>query len=324
MFSSVRSRLTIWYASVLTCTLLFLSLGIYLIVKESVLVRTDTGLVELSDSFLATLDAELRCPYGRGSHPTPRDSPCSNISIRDIPLRYSATVAMCWQIRPTSPARPTSLMPIQVPSHFRSANLPGFTQHIVEILLLLCRQAWWHSLLRANFSRHREFLRLVILASLHPENALLENIRIALGWLIPFTIILASAGGYFLARKSLAPVADMTMQADHIGESTIHDRLPIQNPRMNSAVSRLLSIGCWTAWTPHSIGSAVSSRTRRTSCAHPWPFFRENRKSPSRRRPAPLRSTASPWASCTRKRAACHASLTTCLRCPAPTPGSIR
>ena len=59
MFSSIRSRLTIWYAMVLSCTLLLLSLVIYFIVKESVLARRDAGLVELSDSFLATLEAEL-------------------------------------------------------------------------------------------------------------------------------------------------------------------------------------------------------------------------------------------------------------------------
>jgi hypothetical protein len=60
MFSSVRSRLTVWYAAVLSCSLLLLSLVIYFIVKQSVLARMDAGLVELSDSFLATLDAELR------------------------------------------------------------------------------------------------------------------------------------------------------------------------------------------------------------------------------------------------------------------------
>jgi len=59
MFSSVRSRLTLWYATVLTCTLLLLSLVIYWIVKQSVLARMDASLVELSDSFLATLEAEL-------------------------------------------------------------------------------------------------------------------------------------------------------------------------------------------------------------------------------------------------------------------------
>src|SRR5262245_63784281 len=59
MFRSVRARLTFWYAGVLTSTLLLLSLVIYFIVKRSVTERTDAGLIELADSFLATLDAEL-------------------------------------------------------------------------------------------------------------------------------------------------------------------------------------------------------------------------------------------------------------------------
>src|SRR5439155_5136333 len=96
-----------------------------------------------------------------------------------------------------------------------------------------------------TFSAAGNSYNLVILASLHPESELLGNIRIALGWLIPFTIVLASIGGYFLARKSLAPVADMTSRADHIGEFTIHERLPIQNPhdelgRLAATFNRLL------------------------------------------------------------------------------------
>src|SRR6267154_2560592 len=66
-----------------------------------------------------------------------------------------------------------------------------------------------------------------------------------------FALFLANAAapaatrGYLLARKSLVPVADMTAQADHIGESTIHDRLPIQNPhdelgRLAATFNRLL------------------------------------------------------------------------------------
>jgi len=68
---------------------------------------------------------------------------------------------------------------------------------------------------------------------------------LALGWLIPVTIILASAGGYFLARRNLAPVADMTARADRISESTLHDRLAVQNPadelgRLATTLNRLL------------------------------------------------------------------------------------
>src|ERR1700746_3781560 len=75
MFSSVRSRLTIWYATVLTCTLLFLSLVIYFIVKQSVLARTSPGLVNFSFFFPAPRKAELTDPpKAEGFPPAARQS----------------------------------------------------------------------------------------------------------------------------------------------------------------------------------------------------------------------------------------------------------
>jgi len=96
-----------------------------------------------------------------------------------------------------------------------------------------------------NFTAAGSVHRLVILASRHPESELLAHLRVALGWLVPITIILASAGGYFLARKNLAPVADMTERADRISESTLHDRLVVENPadelgRLATTLNRLL------------------------------------------------------------------------------------
>jgi len=96
-----------------------------------------------------------------------------------------------------------------------------------------------------RFAAIRADYRLVILSSLHPESELLGNLRVALGWLVPITVILASAGGYFLARRNLAPVADMTARADRISESTLHDRLAVQNPadelgRLAKTFNRLL------------------------------------------------------------------------------------
>jgi two-component system, OmpR family, sensor kinase len=42
---------------------------------------------------------------------------------------------------------------------------------------------------------------------------------------------LASGGGYFLARKSLAPVVAMSSQAGRIGAANLHQRLAVQNER---------------------------------------------------------------------------------------------
>jgi heavy metal sensor kinase len=72
---------------------------------------------------------------------------------------------------------------------------------------------------------------LVILQSLHPQAEMLEEVRHTFAWVIPIAILLASAGGYFLARKSLAPVVAMSRQAGRIGAENLHERLPIQNAR---------------------------------------------------------------------------------------------
>ena len=247
MFSSVRSRLTIWYAAVLTCTLLFLSLVIYFIVKQSVLARTDAGLVELSDSFLATLEAELTdAPAAEGITPAARQSMLEH----QYPGHTFAVLTSSGDLLATSSDLPSAVQRAHAEPNPQMS--PTVLQSCLASLAAPSKSFRSFPGKRGGarcyariFSAAGNSYHLVILASLHPESALLENIRIALGWLIPFTIFLASAGGYFLARKSLVPVADMTAQADHIGESTIHDRLPIQNPhdelgRLAATFNRLL------------------------------------------------------------------------------------
>lgn len=248
MFSSVRARLTFWYAGVLTCTLLLLSLVIYWIVKRSVMARTDAGLVDLADSFLATLDAELTdatpandvAAAARQSmleHQYPGHSfavldPAGRllVSSEELPAATRETRHAEPNPQISAEALEFCVAPAKSPEDpFRSlrGGRGGVRCYVREFTA-------------AHTSCH-----LVILASLHPESELFARLRTTLGWLVPFTILLAAAGGYFLARKNLAPVADMTARADHISESTLHDRLTVQNPgdelgRLASTFNRLL------------------------------------------------------------------------------------
>jgi heavy metal sensor kinase len=86
-----------------------------------------------------------------------------------------------------------------------------------------------------GFARHftsggKSYL-LVILQSLHPQQEMLEEVTSTFAWVIPIAIVLASVGGYFLARKSLAPVVAMSSQAGRIGAANLHERLAVQNDR---------------------------------------------------------------------------------------------
>src|ERR1700731_5470649 len=59
MLDSVRVRLTLWYTGLLALFLVLLSLITYFIFWRSTLQRTDGSLVELSEAFLSTVQAEM-------------------------------------------------------------------------------------------------------------------------------------------------------------------------------------------------------------------------------------------------------------------------
>jgi len=233
MFSSVRARLTVWYAGVLTGTLLLLSLVIYWIVQRSVMARTDAGLAELADSFLATLDAELRDA-----------TPASDVAAaarqamleHQYPGHSFAVLSASGQLMVSSDE-----LPVATRENRRTEPNPKISDELLQPCLnslaassvpfrtLPARRGGIRCYAR-TFTAAKSSCRLVIFASLHPERELLARLRATFFWLIPLTILVASAGGYFLARKNLAPVADMTARAGHISESTLQERLAVQNP----------------------------------------------------------------------------------------------
>ena len=71
----------------------------------------------------------------------------------------------------------------------------------------------------------------VVGSGLEPTDEELESLREVLAYVIPIAIALAGAGGWFLARQSLAPVAAMAERARRIGVEDLGARLPVVNPR---------------------------------------------------------------------------------------------
>jgi heavy metal sensor kinase len=59
----------------------------------------------------------------------------------------------------------------------------------------------------------------------------LADIRLVLLSSIPVVLLIAGAAGWFMARKSLAPVMLMAERARAIGTTNLDQRLPVSNPR---------------------------------------------------------------------------------------------
>ena len=227
MLNSVRLRLTLWYTAAMTLVLVVLVTSTYFVLRRNVIRRADAQAVELADSFLSTVDAEM----GDATKPDSLDdgiaAAISEHRFRDVVFAVfdpqgdllgvsegykgaehtidisHETLADSLRHQPSSP------------EGFNSARLAGRR---------------YRSYVR-HFSIDGQAGTLLVLQSLRGQNEFLETLARTFGIVIPLAILLSSIGGYFLARRSLSPVVTMSTQASRIGAENLHELLNVHNPR---------------------------------------------------------------------------------------------
>src|SRR5712692_8112009 len=233
MLDSVRIRLTLWYTGVLTLVLIVLALITYFIFWRSTLQRTDVNLSELAEAFLTTLNAEVKDQSGPDSLKLAGQVAITEHRFRDhVFAIFDAAgniVVSSQDVPPTTPMSGSS------------ADGPLSTHSFQRFLDDSARSERLFGEVKGGRDGYRGFARhfsssgntytLVILQSLHPQREMLEEVTSTFAWVIPIAIVLASVGGYFLARKSLAPVVAMSSEAGRIGAANLHERLAVQNDR---------------------------------------------------------------------------------------------
>jgi two-component system, OmpR family, sensor kinase len=233
MLDSVRLRLTIWYTAVLALVLIVLAVLTYFLYWRSTSQRIDNNLVELADAFVTTFTAELPDQTGPDQVINAareamvehrfRDNIFSLVDAKGIVLLSTldlpAVGPVREQIAPEIFSSPTFEAMVQLADssrrkfHAIPGGKDGFRGYVRPL------------------SAVGQNNLLVVLQSLHPQQEILADIRNTFLWAIPAALLLASFGGYFLARKSLAPVAAMATQARGMGAANLHDRLRVANQR---------------------------------------------------------------------------------------------
>jgi len=233
MLDSIRVRLTLWYTGVLAVVLVALSLITYFIFWQSTVQRTDVSLAELSNAFLTTLDAEISDQSGPDALQLAGRVAITEHRFRDhVFAIFDAKgnlVVSSQDVPLAAPAIDTA------PAGLLSSD------SFQRFLGAASRSERSYGKVRGIKSGYRGFARrfssggkagtLVILQSLHAQQEMLEEVTATFAWVIPIALLLASVGGYFLARKSLAPVVAMSTQAGRIGAANLHERLAVQNDK---------------------------------------------------------------------------------------------
>jgi two-component system, OmpR family, sensor kinase len=232
MLDSVRVRLTLWYTLVLAGVLVCLAAITYFLYRHDATQRTDSNITQLTDAFLTTLNAELADEKGPNALKDAAQEAMLEHRFRDtyfVLLNDSGTVLLSSLDLPAAADSRQSL----TADFFSTETFRSFYAAALE-----SRRLYTVHWKRDHF---RGFVRpisvsghtytLAALQSLRSQHEMMKDIRATFLWAIPVALLLASVGGYFLARKSLAPIAAMAAQARSMGAANLNSRLAVANER---------------------------------------------------------------------------------------------
>jgi two-component system, OmpR family, sensor kinase len=226
MFSSVRTRLTFWYTAAMAAILILLASVTYFIIRQNVRARGDAQALELADTFLSTVNAEM----GESTKPDSLDygvaAAISEHRFRDVVFAafdpQGSLISMSnWfpeDRRHSDWKRDALIAPLQgvlnSQEPFQSVHFAGHTYRVYV----------------RHFSLEQQAATLVVVQSLFHQHEFLETLAGTFAIVIPITLLIAGCGGYLLARSSLSPVVAMSEQARWIGAENLDARLSVRNP----------------------------------------------------------------------------------------------
>lgn len=240
VFKSMRARLTFWYTAVLGLVLLVFAVFTYFYLARAARQRTDDSLSETASSLISNFSSELGdenqpandavIEAARGFHFRDRQVIVFDDRRKVVVASDTAENLSLGTNWFTSDAAQLQLINLlnSASRHGRAYDTFFDSQNALRVLAVVVPVGRQHS------------YAFVVATPLQEQNKALGQARTAFYVAIPLALLLASLGGYFLARKSLAPVVTMGEQAARIGASNLNERIP--EPQNNSELGRLARI----------------------------------------------------------------------------------
>ena len=230
-----------WHAGAVTCVLLILAFATYWLLRHDSMRRIDSSLEDVTNSFLATVQAELR-----DARETETFKDCVASAIQEHTYRETTFSVFDLQgnLVMASPVSPALLdSEVERYSDLRR-RATSSTLRPRPFRTLTASGRLYRGYSRA-FTAEGKMYVLVALQSMRGEQAFMAALGQTYALVIPLAVLLAGLGGYFLAQHSLSPVALMSDQAEHIGATNLQERLVVKNTtdelgRLASSFNRLL------------------------------------------------------------------------------------
>ncbi|REJ76280.1 MAG: HAMP domain-containing protein [Acidobacteria bacterium] len=220
---SARWRLTFLYVGVLAFILAVLGFLAYTVFSLSFYDLTDKTLSEVGTSFEITARRHFEDVQEKMTAEEALEHTAEDVSFKNYKVFvFSKTKELRWQTK-TLALEPnisvdTAHKWLDRFTARREANLDGFSSD--------------SELYRVHYHPFRignSDFSLIVIHPLDEQKAFLARIRNGLLLIVPVALFLTSVGGYFLARRTFLPIAEMSDKAAHINATNLYERLPIEN-----------------------------------------------------------------------------------------------
>ena len=214
MFHSVRIRLTLWYAAVLALSLIAFAVLVYYVAAASSYARQDESLRSTAHTVVSAYVEEFAEKHSAAL--------AGEVVLTELvfPNRYVQITDNNG--RPVASSKNFAGTVLNVPSDVLTAareqglSLATVNQLRVAVVSLNAEVGLGYAMVAEPTSVVDEGL-----------NALRRDFLAG----VPLVLLFASAGGYFVARRSLAAIDSMTMQTQHITAQRLSSRLDVSNRR---------------------------------------------------------------------------------------------
>jgi heavy metal sensor kinase len=214
---SIRFRLTAWYAGLLAGALLLFAVSVYIGLKQYLIGTTSRNLVEQSRSIGTELLIEMRSKRAHWLDEEIEEAyaPEANDQFMRVTRADGAVVYV------SGPPKSGVFDPAKVPPLERNAKLesarkvelPGGKALFVKSLSFTSPDGTRYMV--ENGISYSEI-----------DNVLNGLLRLVALYL-PFLVSIAGFGGYWLMRRSLRPVDEITSRAEGITSTNLSERLPV-------------------------------------------------------------------------------------------------
>jgi two-component system OmpR family sensor kinase len=231
----MRSRLTLWYTGVLALVLVVFAVAAYAYLARAVRERTDQSLADAAQSIASNFAAEYE------------EDQTGDSAAEEVARDFQFTDRQAFILDERGRTVASSAAPAGGQGRDRWPDAAELSQSLARPVEAArgSRRAYSTEHLSGSsvrayverMSSHGRTFFVAVAQSRHGQEEELGRVRRAFYVAVPVALLLASLGGYFLARKSLAPVVEMGERAAHINAENLGERLPVGNE--HSEVGRL-------------------------------------------------------------------------------------